>query len=223
MGTRERPVDRGTERGRRLRIGVGGDVRAARLNRGLTLADVARAVGVSASTESRLERGILQHVDVMLLARTCAVVGLDLAMRTYPGGEPIRDAAQVALLRDFQRLVHPSVDWAAEVPLPNQGDQRAWDVLLRGRGWVYGVEAETAPNDGQATIRRLTLKQRDGGVDGVLLVVRDTHASRAFVREIRDVVGSTFPVRRERALELLAIGDDPGGSAIITLPRSLRS
>ena len=219
VGTRERPVDRGTERGRRLRTAAGGEVRNARLNRGLSLAEVGAAVGVSASTQSRLERGVLEHVDVMLLARTCAVVGLDLTLKTYPGGEPIRDSSHLDLLRDFRRLVHASIDWAAEVPFPGAGDQRAWDGFLRGRGWTYGVEAETAPNDGQATIRRLMLKQRDGGVDGVLLVVRDTARTRAFLREIGEVVGSTFPVSGPRASELLAVGADPGGSAIIVLPR----
>ena len=38
------------------------------------------------------------------------------------------------------------------------------------------------------------LKHRDGGVDGVLLVVRDTHRTRAFLRELKNVAGSTFPV-----------------------------
>lgn len=155
----------------------------------------------------------------MLLARTCAVVGLDLSLKTYPGGQPIRDAPQLALLRAFRTLMHPSLDWAAEVPLPGSGDQRAWDGFLRGREWKYGVEAETSPNDGQATVRRLTLKVRDGGVDGVMLVLPDTLRTRTFLREIDDIVGSTFPVPGSRALELLAVGADPGGSAIIVLPR----
>ena len=219
MATRSRPVDRGTERGRRLRLGIGAEVRIARQNRGLTLNEVCAAVGVSASTGSRLERDVLEHLDVMLLARTCAVVGLDLSVKAYPGGEPIRDAAHLALLRDFQASLHPSVGWATEVPLPGVGDQRAWDGLVRGRDWRYGVEAETAPSDGQATLRRLALKERDGHVDGVLLVVRDTRQSRAFMREIEGVAGSAFPVSDPRALELLGVGADPGGGAIIVLPR----
>jgi transcriptional regulator with XRE-family HTH domain len=219
MVMRTRPVDRGTERGRRARVSIGADIRGARINRNLTLREVARAVGVSPSTGSRLERGVLEHVDVMLLARMCAVVGLDLSVKAYPGGEPIRDAAHLALLGDFRALLHPSVDWATEVPLPGAGDPRAWDGLTRGADWRYGVEAETAPRDGQATVRRVALKQRDGQVDGVLLVLRDTHQTRVFVREIEPVVGSTFPVSGLRALELLAVGVDPGGSAIIVLPR----
>jgi transcriptional regulator with XRE-family HTH domain len=191
----------------------------ARRNRGLTLNEVCSAVGVSGSTGSRLERGLLEHVDLMLLARICAVVGLDLSVKAYPGGEPIRDAAHMALLRDFQASLHPSVGWATEVALPDVGDQRAWDGFVRGRDWRYGVEAETAPNDGQATLRRMALKERDGQVDGVLLVLRDTRQSRASLREIDDVAGSAFPIAGSRALELLGVGADPGGSAIIILPR----
>lgn len=219
MGARSKPIDRGTERGRRLRVAIGAEIRTARLNRNLTLRDVYGAVGTSGSTGSRLERGVLEHTDLMLLARACAVVGLELSVKAYPGGDPIRDAAHVALLRDFQAALHPSVQWATEVPLPVTGDLRAWDGFVRGTTWRYGVEAETAPRDGQATLRRLALKERDGQVDGVLLVVRDTHQTRAFLREIGDVAGSRFPVAGPRALELLGVGADPGGSAIIVMPR----
>jgi len=219
MTTRSRPVDRGTERGRRLRAVVGAEIRAARVNRDLTLRTVCDAIGVSASTGSRLERGLLEHVDVMLLARLCSVVGLDLSIKTYAGGQPIRDAAQMAHLRRFLALLHPTINWATEVPLPGVGDQRAWDSLVRGSGWSYGVEIESAPHDGQATLRRLALKVRDGGVDGVLLVLPDTRQARAFLREIDEAARSFFPVPGARALELLRAGADPGGSAIIILPR----
>ena len=223
MGTRCRPVDRGTERGRRIRVSIGGEIRAARVDRGLTLREVCQAVRVSAATGSRLERGVLEHVDVMLLAKMCAVVGLDLSVKVYPGGEPIRDAAHLALLVDLRAMLHPSVDWATEVPLPIIGDARAWDGFARHDDWRYGVEAETAPHDGQATLRRLALKVRDGQVNGVLLVLRDTRQSRAFLREIEGLVGSAFPVAGARALELLGVGANPGGSAIVMLPRRARS
>lgn len=212
-------MDRGTERGRRARASIGDEIRSARRNRNLTLREICQAVGVSVATGSRLERGILDHVDIMLLARMCAVVGLDLSVKAYPGGEPIRDAPQLGLLGDFRALLHASVNWSTEVPLPQPGDFRAWDGLARGTGWQYGVEAETAPRDGQATLRRIALKQRDGQVDGVLLVLRDTRQVRSFLGEIEGVIGSTFPVPGSRALELLGVGADPGGSSIIVLPR----
>ena len=163
----------------------------------------------------------MEHVDVMLVARMCAVVGLDLSVKAYPGGEPIRDAGHLGLLRDFRACLHPSITWATEVPLPAPGDQRAWYGFIRGTGWRYVVEAETAPRDAQAMLRRLAQKQRDGDVDGVILVVRDTSQVAAFLREIRGLVASTFPVEGARALELLRVGADPGGSAIVVLPRRI--
>src|SRR5262245_36496428 len=101
----------------------------------------------------------------MALFRFAAVVGLDLTLRAYPGPAAIRDASQVAMLSDFAGPLHPTVRWAVEVPLPIAGDQRAWDGFVAGVGWRYGVEAESLPRDGQALIRRLALKARDGDVD----------------------------------------------------------
>ena len=219
MTTRSRPVDRGSERGRRLRTSVGAEIRIARVNRDLTIGAVCDAVGVSASTGSRLERGLLEHVDIMLLARVCSVVGLDLSLKTYPGGQPIRDAVQMALLRRFSAALHPSLTWATEVPLPAVGDQRAWDGIVRGPDWSYGVEVETSPRDGQATLRRLALKTRDGQTDGVLLVLADTRQTRTFIREIAEAARSSFSITGPRALEFLGVGADPGGSALIILPR----
>lgn len=219
MSVRCRPIDRGTERGRRLRTSIGGEIRAARVDRDLTLGVVCRAVGVSASTGSRLERGLLDHVDIMLLAKVCAVVGLELSVKAFPGGQPLRDAAHLAMLREFRGRLHASLGWSTEVPLPSTGDPRAWDGLVQGSGWRYGVEAETAPRDGQATLRRLALKHRDGQVDGVLLILWNTRQGGAFLGEIGEVARSIFPIPGARALELLRVGADPGGSAIVVLPK----
>jgi len=132
----------------------------------------------------------------------CAVVGLELSVRCFPGGQPIRDVAQAALLARFRGRLHNSVRWAAEVPLPRPGDQRAWDALVTGSGWRFGVEAETAPRDGQALARRLELKRRDGQVDGVILVLPNTRRTRTFLREFVSTAAESFPVSGERALEL---------------------
>jgi hypothetical protein len=65
-----------------------------------------------------------------------------------------------------------------EVPLPIVGDLRAWDAVIRGVDWRRPVEAETVVDDIQALERRLALKVRDGGVDGVILVIADTPRNR---------------------------------------------
>jgi transcriptional regulator with XRE-family HTH domain len=217
MTVRERIAVRGLERGRRSLAQVGLDAATARRDRGLSLDDVGRAVGYSGSMISRFERGRLDDAGIVRASSILAVVGLDLAVRAYPGGAPLRDAGHARLLIDFRAQMHRSLAWATEVPFPRPGDQRAWDAMVSGRGWRYGVEAETHPTDGQALGRRLALKVRDGEVDGILLVLRGTRHTRAFLAATGDLLAPAFPVSGQRTLELLRAGVDPGGSAIIVL------
>ena len=215
MATSQRLFDRATDLATAAMARLGRELRDARRDRGLSIAAAARAAGVSTSELSRIERGESTRVPFITLHRCAAVIGLDLSSRLYPGAGPLRDEAHAALLANFRAHVHRSISWATEVPLPIAGDLRAWDALLGGRGWRYGVEAETAPRDAQALNRRLQLKSRDGGVDGVLLVLRDSRSSRRFVREAAIELGPSFPQSGVRAMELLRAGVDPGGSAIV--------
>jgi transcriptional regulator with XRE-family HTH domain len=217
MATRERAHDRGTERGRDLNRAIGREIRLARHRLSLSLERVAGGAGISASELSRIERGLAPWVSVVVLARLCALVGLDLSVKAYPGARPMRDARHARMLARLKSALHPSLHWATEVPLPHVGDQRAWDALVRGGQWRYGVEAELNPIDGQALIRRTTLKRRDGDVDGVLLVVPDTRQGRTFRREYADLLSSELPIPGTLALRRLAAGDDPGGSALVTV------
>jgi transcriptional regulator with XRE-family HTH domain len=223
VATREHPVDRGNLRGRQQAASIGIEIRTARRDRGLALQHVASPAFRSKSWLSRLERGLSETVTVIELARVCSLVGLDLSLRAYPGGSPIRDVAHATVLGSFRRRLHRSIRWAGEVPFPNPGDQRAWDALISGKGWRYGVEAETRPLDTQATARRLLQKARDGGVDGVLLVVPDTRHVPLFVREFQAIAGASFRVPGVRATELLIAGVDPGGNSVIVLPRQRRA
>ena len=217
MATGERRSDRGTSRGWSLALTLGREIRLARRSLGLSQAVVAEAIGLSGPTLSRLERGIAPAVPLITLARACEIVGLELSARAFPGGRPIRDARHGRLLGRFHGRLHSSLGWGTEVPLPGTGDPRAWDGMVSGSGWRYGTEAELNPIDGQALLRRLNLKRRDGRVDGVLLLLPDTRASRAFRREFAELLEADFPVPGIRALKLLSIGADPGGSAIIVL------
>jgi transcriptional regulator with XRE-family HTH domain len=217
MATRERAVDRGKQRGVVAVLGVCREIRRARRSLGLSIAAVAAEVGISASTLSRIERGLTPTVPLVLLAQLCEVIGLELSARAFPGGRPLRDARQGRILGTFRALLHPSLRWGTEVPLPISGDRRGWDGMVGGPGWRYGVEVETNPNDGQATVRRIQLKVRDGQVDGVILVMPDTRQTRAFRREFAELLATDFPVPGRRALQLLAVGKDPGGSALVIL------
>ena len=57
-------------------------------------------------------------------------------------------------------------------------DFRAWDAVVSGVGWTIGVEAETHVRDLQALERRLALKQRDGAMSLVILLLADTRHHR---------------------------------------------
>ena len=220
MGVLERPFDRGSRLGRDAILRVGREVRAARVDRGLTVDAVAAALGVSNAEVSRIERGLSPNVPAIRLFRIAGIVGLDLTAGIYAGPGPIRDAPSIGLLSAFAATLHISVRWGVEVPLPIAGDQRAWDGMASGVGWRYGVEAETAPRDAQALLRRLTLKERDGDVDGVLLLLPATRRVRDFLRAGATQLKAVFPVAGPTALARLRIGQNPGGSAIVVLPRA---
>ena len=219
MSTRERPADRGIRLGRAAVVRFGAELRDARVDRGLSIDQVAAALGISNAEVSRIERGLAPWVPYVRLAAFAAVVGLDLAARLYPGPSSLRDAGQSAILTDLGLLLHPSLRWDLEVPLPIAGDARAWDGLVRGPDWRFGVEAESAPRDGQALVRRLQLKQRDGMVDGVLLALRDTRTVRSFLDEATPALAPMFTSRSRDALRHLRGGQRPDGNAIVIVPR----
>jgi transcriptional regulator with XRE-family HTH domain len=176
---------------------------------------VAAASGISQAQLSLIERGLYPGVRIEALACLCAVVGLELSIKAYPGGQPLRDRAHVELLERFHRAVGAAWTWAAEVPLPIPGDKRAWDRFLRGVGITIGIEGETRPTDLQELGRRLALKKRDGGVDRLILVLADTEWCRRLVR-LNDL-DAAFPIPGKVALKALAEGRDPGGDAIVLI------
>jgi hypothetical protein len=172
---------------------------------------------VDRSWVSRIERGGVADLGLVATSELLAAVGLELAVRAYPGGGPLRDAAHGALLSRLRHRLHPSLSWATEVPLPIPGDLRAWDALVGGPGWRCGIEGETHPRDLQALERLLALKLRDGGVDWLVLVLLDSRHNRALVREHAELLKARFPQPGRRALELLGAGVAPGGNALILL------
>ena len=153
----------------------------------------------------------------MQLARIGSVVGLDLSVRAYPNGAPLRDKAQLALLARFRERLSATLSVQSEVPLPISGDLRAWDLLILGAGDPIGVEAETRLADIQALERRIALKARDGHVSRVLLVASDTRGNRLAIRAAAQSLGDSFPVPGRVALAALGDGRDPGGSALILI------
>lgn len=217
MASYEKRDDRAKRTARDALHQAGSELRTARLALDLSQGVAAHAIGMSASAWSRLERGAAPYLPVMDLARALAVVGLDLHVRAYPGGQPLRDQAHLELLDRLRARLSARARWRTEVPLPNPGDRRAWDALILLPDVRVGVEAETRGRDSQDLQRRLALKRRDGGVDHVVLLMADTRHNRRFLRLAGEGLLSDFPVPGNVALERLAAAEDPGGSAIILL------
>lgn len=217
MGSRERSVDIGAARAREIRSRLMAEARAARLGAGLGQDDVAAALGISRSQYSRMERGLSPDLSIDRAARLFAVLGQELSMRTFPAGDAIRDVAHSKLLERLHAHCHRSFRWQTEVPFPIPGDLRAWDATAVCPTCRIGVEAETRLRDIQALDRRLALKERDGDMDRVVLLVLDSRSNRDVLRAHGDVLAGRFPVPGVRALELLGAGVDPGGNALILL------
>jgi transcriptional regulator with XRE-family HTH domain len=223
VAARERPVDRGGRLGSAALRVVGDELRLARIEHGLSLSVVAAAVGISAAEISRIERGRSPMTPFITLARLAGSVGLDLVAKVYPGGPSVRDVSQITVLADFGRLLDASLRWDLEVPLPIAGDQRAWDGMVRGTDWRFGVEAETGPRDGQALVRRLQLKLRDGAVDGVILLLRDTRTTRLFLDAAGPELRTLLPRSTREILGALRRGAQPPGNGVVIVPRRRRT
>ncbi len=162
---------------------------------------------------ARAEAG-MRPTTIHEFARMGAAVGLDVRLRAYLAGDPIRDAGQQRLLGRLRSRVDPRLGWGSEVPLPIDGDRRAWDAVIRGIRWLAGVEAETVLDDLQAVERRVALKQRDGGVDYVILLVADTRRNRRALAAAPHAFAG-FSRDARTVLRALGAGLDPGCSAIV--------
>jgi transcriptional regulator with XRE-family HTH domain len=199
---------------------LGEEHRIARVGAGLSLRDTAAASGSSRSQLSRFERGAIDRASITDLGAWFAVLGLDLVIKAYPAGDPIRDRAQLALLERLRGRLHESLRWRTEVPLPIPGDLRAWDAEVRGhrpKPWRARIEAETRITDGQALERRLALKLRDDPGGHLILLVSDTRANRAALRSIGTALRDLLPLDTRAILTALTAGRDPGGSGVVIL------
>jgi transcriptional regulator with XRE-family HTH domain len=203
-------------RGQQITRMVGSEVRAARRMAGISQATLGAAVGLSDSEVSRVEQGAADWLTVIHAAELLGAVGLNLWAKTFPAGPPLRDAAHLKLLADFEARLAPSIRCQREWPLPGDQDRRAVDLLLTGMRLTVAVEAETVLDDLQALQRGVNLKKRDAGIDVMLLLVRGSSRNRAILRGA-DALRRDFPLQTRGILAALAAGRDPGGSGIVVL------
>jgi transcriptional regulator with XRE-family HTH domain len=217
MVTRERRLDRGRRQARRVLTTVREEFRETRLRAGLTQRQVGAAIAISHAEVSRIERGMATRVPYETLVTMGAVLGYDVPLRAFPSGDPIRDAAQLALLAKLRALLPAPLTWRTEVPLDIPGDRRAWDALIGGPDRRVPVDAESRLRDVQACTRRVALKRRDDGSDVVILLVADTRHNRRVLRLAAPDLAGEFRTTGRAALDSLRNGERPLGSAIVVL------
>ncbi len=121
----------------------------------------------------------MAHPGLEAICRASRAVGLSVSLTQHPTGERLRDTPQLRLADDFGVIPASPIILRREVPLPIEGDLRAWDMLISEGRRIAFVECETRLGDLQALARRLALKLRDDPRGDVLiLVVRSTAHNR---------------------------------------------
>jgi transcriptional regulator with XRE-family HTH domain len=216
MPTRSNPNQEGFRIAARVVTEVADELREARVGRGLSQAQLAKALATQRLRISAVERRVPKAMTLDHLARHAAALGLKLSVKLYPVGEPIRDVAQVRYINQFVARVGTSWRVRLDVPMPLAGDLRAIDVVLDG-ACVIAVEVVTRLRDVQAVLRAGQLKQRDFGATRLILVVPGPKANRAALAAARPALIAAFDLDSQRTLRLLAAGRDPGRDAIVIL------
>jgi transcriptional regulator with XRE-family HTH domain len=215
MPRRHRAEIDGERLARKLTASLGEEIRVARTSAGLAQRDAASAAGMSHSQFGRIERGLLPRLTFDQACRAGTAVGLRYAGRMYPGGDPVRDAAQLRLLERFIAILPPLARVDREVPLPIPGDRRAWDALIALGGRRAGCEAETWLGDVQALERKLALKLRDGAVDVLLLVLSDTVHNREALDHARAALRPLLPLDNVQVRRALRDSRLPTTSGVV--------
>jgi transcriptional regulator with XRE-family HTH domain len=218
MSSREGKRARGRRRGRMLTNRTMAELRVRREEMGISQLQLARALGYS---QARLWRLETERVDptVVDFSEMASLLGMELSLGLHPIGDPIRDKGQQALGRRFDAI--PAAVWqiTAETLLPNPGDQRSWDRLLRlttsSVRHLVGADLETRIRDIQALVRRTRMRERDGGVDAILIVLSDSATNRALVGQLRGALGADYRTSPRRILAALRHGTQLPGSGVI--------
>lgn len=187
----------------------------SRRQSGLSQAAVASALGVSRSLVSAIELGRIEP-STTLLAAWGAAVGLDVSIRAFPGGAPLRDAGQLRVLERLRLLVGGGWTWRTEVPVSRDPrDRRAIDAVLTAEGNRVAVEAVSRLLDAQAQVRPILLKQEACGIAAFVLALANSRTNRAAVAAGGATIAPAFPCSPRVALAALRDGRAPPANALI--------
>jgi ribosome-binding protein aMBF1 (putative translation factor) len=111
MPFQDRRTDRSERMVARSLVQVGDDLREARFQAGLSQQALGATIGLSHSSISRIERGEARDVPYRTIVRVAGQLGMDVPLRAYPRGDPIRDRGQIDVLRRVRALLPPDLGW----------------------------------------------------------------------------------------------------------------
>ena len=156
----------------------------------------------------------MTHLELACFA---AVVGLSYSGKMFVGKSRLRDATQ---LRDDQLVPRePQAGWGwrcrIEEPLAVTGDLRAFDLMLRADAARVAHEFVSRLRDVQGQVRPLLVKQRDGGIATLVLVLRDTAQNRRAVHDAGPALRDSFPLGTRATLQAIRERRDPGANGIV--------
>jgi transcriptional regulator with XRE-family HTH domain len=203
-------------RGREITSSLRTELRNVRIAADVSGRGVASKLGWSEARYRRFESG-MRRATLLDVSAVAAVLGMELSAGLHPAGEPIRDKGHQALIRRFRAVLAAAWQVTAEVSLPAVGDSRSWDLGLRLAAQRVGVEAETAVRDVQRLVRRMRLRERDGGMDSIVLVLADTRSNRALLSQLLEALGPAFATPPRLILRALRDGRAIPGSGVILL------
>jgi transcriptional regulator with XRE-family HTH domain len=211
-------------RQREIRRTLGDDLRAFRLDAGLSQAVVAREAGISQGHLSGLESGD-SEASLEVLLRIGAVLGLDPSVKLFPNTGPfLRDRHQVAMTQALLKALSGRWRVSPEVPVyrPARG---VIDAVLEDRGHSASVATEL-----HSQLRRVEqqvrwhhakadalaeLPEQQGRRVSRLLVLRNTAAMREVARAASELLTSSYPATSAAAVAALT-GEAPWpGDAVV--------
>jgi hypothetical protein len=188
----------------------------ARRVSGVSQRAIAGKLGRSQPDISRLEQLVdIDRVPVVLISEIASLLGLEFSAGLHLIGDGVRDRGHQALIGRFRAVLSEAWRVVAEVPLPNPGDPRTWDLVLRIPAQIVGVEAETRIRDVQRVVRHVHQRQRDGGADVVVLVLADTRVNRSLLAELLTALGPEFATPPRQILRALRAGQPLPGSGVV--------
>lgn len=167
----------------------------------------------------RIEAGAIRDISLARICELASLLGLEPSLTLHPIGDPIRDRGQQAVGRRFDELLSPLWAMTNETLLPLPGDRRSWDKLIRLGGvperHLVGVDLESRIRDIQELVRRTRLRERDGGVDEILIVLSDSATNRRLADQLREALGPRYLSSNRALLSALRHGLPLPGSGVV--------